>query len=299
MVGIIGDPVEHTRSPAMHNAGFAALGLNFVYVPLHVRTANLAAAVAGARALGVAGFNVTVPHKERVLPFLDGISRDARRLGAVNTVVRRGARLLGHNTDGDGFLAALAAAGIPVRGRAGLVIGAGGAARAVLGALLRAGCGPLTIVNRTSSRAHRLRDRLGRAAARVRVAPWRALADPHLLAGAELVINATSLGLHGEPIEGLACAATPRRCVFVDLIYGPRPTPFLLHARRARRRAFDGLGMLLHQGALAFSLWTGRRAPLAVMRRALAGARRARAGGLTRVGGAVIQSRPVLGRRRR
>jgi shikimate dehydrogenase len=298
-VGIFGDPVAHSLSPAMHNAAFAALGLDMTYVPFWVRPTDLAAAVRGARALGLAGFNVTVPHKERILPLLDTVSAEARILGAVNTVARRGHRLVGYNTDGGGFLDALVAARVPVRGRTALLIGAGGAARAVAHALLRAGCRALVIANRTHARARRLRHHLGARRGRVAVVPWAALGDAALLQTVNLLVNGTSLGLGGEAIRPLALGATPPGCVVVDIVYGSRVTPLVAAARRAGRRVIDGRGMLLHQGARAFTLWTGRRAPLGVMAAALGRALAGHAPALTRPRPAAIRASAGLGRRRR
>jgi shikimate dehydrogenase len=298
IVGIFGDPVEHSLSPAMHNAALAAAGLDWVYVPLRVRPADLGPAVAGVRAMGFTGLNVTVPHKETIIPFLDAVSAEARGLGAVNTVVRRGRRLVGHNTDSRGFEGSLRAARVRLDGRAVLMVGAGGAARAVAAALVRSRCGSLTIVNRTRIRAQRLARQLGARAARVTVAPWEALADEALVRRLDVIVNCTSVGLHGEPLETLAYEATADGCVFVDLVYRRDPTPFLARARRLRRRTVDGLGMLLHQGALAFTLWTGRRAPLAVMTSALRRAAGGRRGALTREHPGAIARRTAPRRRR-
>lgn len=267
VVGIFGDPVEHSRSPAMHNAAFAALGLDWVYVPFRVDGRDLAAAVAAVRALGMAGVNVTVPHKEAVLTHLDDLTPLARQAGAVNTVVNRGGRLCGENTDIAGFERAVKAAGVRVRGRHVVVVGAGGAARAVLVGLGRLGAGRVTIANRTPARARALAAEVdGRIAADP--VGIDVLLDPGYLAGAVLVVNATSAGLSGAPFPPLAYAGTPRECLFFDLVYGAG-TAFLRNARRAQRRAVDGTEMLLHQGAAAFTLWTRRRPPLEVMRAAL------------------------------
>jgi shikimate dehydrogenase len=299
VVGIIGDPVEHSLSPAMHNAAFRRLRLDAVYVPFHVRPEDLAEAMAGVRALGIAGLNVTVPHKEAVVPLLDDLSAEARALGAVNTIVRRGARLLGHNTDSRGFRAALDAARVGVAGRSCLVIGAGGGARAVAAALAGAGCGELTVVNRTPRRAARLRRLIRRRRGQIfRVAPWSVLADCGVLGRVDIVVNCTPVGLAGQGLDTLAYEATRRTCLFVDLVYGAKPTPFLTRARGLGRRTLDGLGMLLHQGALAFTLWTGRDAPLAVMATALRQALPGSRVSLTQLGASSKRS-PTAPRRRR
>lgn len=266
VVGIIGDPVAHSRSPAMHNAAFAALGLDWVYVPFPVAGANVTAAVAAVRALGLAGVNVTVPHKEAVIPHLDALTPLARRIGAVNTIVNRGGRLLGDNTDVHGFAATVRQQRLRLRGCHVLIIGAGGAARAVLFALADAGVGRVTIANRTAARASALAQRM-RGLRRDTVS-LAALADDGLLGDVAVVVNTTSLGLHATTFPPLAAAATRRGCVFIDLLYGG-DTPFLHRARAAGRRTCDGAEMLLHQGARAFTIWTGRRAPLSVMREVL------------------------------
>ncbi len=269
VVGIVGDPVAHSRSPAMHNAAFRALGLDFVYVPFRVRPAGLKAAIRGARALGITGLNVTVPHKEKVICLLDGLTAAARLAGAVNTVYRRGDRLLGDNTDVYGFLRALAEAGYRTRGSRAVVIGAGGAARAVVAALVRASAQHILVVNRSAARRMALARHFLRHGARIMTSSLAVLRSAQSLAGADLVVNATTLGLRGERFVPLAYAATPERCLFVDLIYG-RNTDFLQQARRAGRPTLDGTGMLLHQGAAAFRRWTGKEAPLSVMAQALA-----------------------------
>ncbi|MEO8604839.1 MAG: shikimate dehydrogenase [bacterium] len=266
VVGIIGDPVAHSRSPAMHNAAFAALGLDWVYVPFAVDAAAVGSAVAAVRALGLAGVNVTVPHKEAVLAHCDALTPLARRVGAVNTIVNRDGRLLGDNTDVYGFAQTLRETRQRLRGRHAVVIGAGGAARAVLVALADAGVARLTLANRTPARARALAKR--RRGMRVAVVPLAALAEATTLADAAVVVNTTSAALSGSDFPNLAYDATPRGCLFVDLLYG-HATPFLAGAARAGRRHVDGGAMLLHQGARAFTLWTGRRAPIAVMRAAL------------------------------
>jgi len=268
IVGIFGDPVAHSRSPSMHNAAFAHLGLDYVYLAFHVRPADLRAAVAAIRALHLAGVNITVPHKEAVLSLLDVVSARARRLGAVNTIVNRGGRLLGDNTDVTGFVRSLAAAGVRPRGSRAVVVGAGGAAKGVIGALAEAGAARIWLVNRSAERARDMTRRFRKLGARIDTLPISDLGDPRRLRDTDLVVNATSLGWKGERFPPLAYAATPRACVFYDLVYG-RETDFLRRARRAGRATLDGTEMLIQQGACAFRLWTGRPAPLAVMRAAL------------------------------
>jgi shikimate dehydrogenase len=222
-----------------------------------------------AKALRMGGLNLTVPLKEAVLPLLDEVTAEATRVGAANTLVFRdgGRRLVGDNTDGRGFLRALAGR-VRLRGAAVVLIGAGGSARAVGAALARAGAGRIRIANRTVARGEALAARLAGLGARTDIVGLDALGRGRGVEDAALIVNATSLGL-GDARLPLRHAATPRRCLFVDLMYGVRPTAFLVGARRAGRPTLDGGLMLLHQGALAFEIWTGRRAPRAAMARAL------------------------------
>lgn len=269
LFGVLGDPVEHSLSPAMHNAAFAACGLPHLYLRHRVTPAELPAALADARRLGMGGLNLTVPLKETVLPLLDAMTPAARRIGAANTLVLRGRRVVGDNTDGRGFVRSLRGA-VRVRGAVAVVIGAGGSARAVGSALLDAGAARVNILNRTSARADELAARLDRPDA-VAVFPLRMLETGAVLEDASLVVNTTSVGLTGAALP-TRFAAAPRACLFVDLLYGPTPTPWRRAAARAGRPTLDGAGMLLHQGALAFEAWTDRPAPLAAMTRALGAA---------------------------
>lgn len=253
----------------MHNAAFAALGLDFAYVALRVAPAELPRALTGVRALGLAGLNVTVPHKERIIPLLDGISERARRIGAVNTVYWETDELRGDNTDAEGFLRDLRRLGLLPKGKRAVLLGSGGSARAVAWALCEAGLAHLTIANRTRRRAAALAGSIRKAGGSATALPLSAAFDPDTLRSADLVVNATSLGLDGRAFPALPLGATPRGCLCYDLIYAAQPTSFVRLARRAGRPAADGRGMLLEQAGLAFHRWTGRRAPLDVMARAL------------------------------
>ncbi len=271
VIGIFGHPIAHSRSPAMHNAAFRALGLPYVYLPFSVPPAALGKATAGIRALNLVGVNVTVPHKEKILRYLDELSPAASLYRAVNTVINRHGTLYGENTDGQGFLRSLAERKRSVRDREVVLIGAGGAARAVLVALIQAGSAQITIVNRTPAHAKKLiRAYHELGPTQLVSAPLNALQDPTRLKRAALVVNSIPLGLHDDTFPALDYGATPRRCLFYDLVYGPQPTPFLQCALHAQRTTLDGRRMLLHQGALAFELWTGYPAPLRVMSSALA-----------------------------
>jgi shikimate dehydrogenase len=269
-VGIFGDPISHTRSPAMHNAAFRARGLPYVYVPFLVRSPDLAKAVQSIRTLHLVGVNVTVPHKERVAKYLDVLSAEAELCGAVNTIVNRDGTLFGDNTDGRGFLVSLQERNFSPRRREIVLIGAGGATRAVLVSLIRTGSARITIINRTLAKAQALaRQYRSLCKTHLEPLPFDALRDPALFKETTLVVNCTSIGLHEEEFPSLPHHATPRNCLFYDLLYRPGLTSFLQQARRAHRTTLDGRRMLLHQGALAFSLWTQTPAPTEVMARAL------------------------------
>jgi shikimate dehydrogenase len=260
LAAVVGFPVRHSLSPAMHNAAFAELGLDWVYVACEVAPDAAAAAFAGVRALGFGGLSVTIPHKAAALAAVDEVSDTAHAIGAVNTVVRlTGGRLRGENTDGAGFLASLADEGFDPAGRRCSVVGAGGAARAVVHALAGAGAAEVVVVNRTATRAEEVAA-LARGAGRVGVA-----AD---VAGVDLVVNATPLGLSGSDALPFDPDLVGSGQLVVDLIPNPAMTPLMRAARERGARVAGGLGMLVHQGALAFALWTGRPAPLGVMRAA-------------------------------
>ncbi len=272
--GLFGDPVEHSFSPAMQNAAFSSLGLDYVYVPFLVAPADLGQALAAVRALNLAGVNVTVPHKEKVLPFLDELAPEAEIAGAVNTIVHQGGRLSGHNTDGAGFLRALAVdVGFAPEGKNVLVLGAGGAARAVSAALARAGAREIRIAGRTAQKAAALAREINECGhGRARAIRWGEKDLLEVLPDVQLVVQATPVGMHPRPED---CPPFPFQGLrsghlVCDLIYHPPLTKFLARAKAAGARILNGLGMLLYQGVLAFELWTGVSAPVEVMRRALA-----------------------------
>lgn len=269
VVGIFGDPIDHSLSPRMHNAAYRELGLDYIYVPFRPRLPSIGAAVEAVRALGLVGVNVTVPFKGEVIRHLDRVSDTAKAAGAVNTIVSRDGKLFGDNTDVPGFSAALAAAGARVRGKKVLVIGAGGGARGVVHALLTGGAAEVVVANRTRSRAAALVKVFATDKARLRIETLDILADACFLASRQLVVNSTSVGLHGPEFLDYSARSTPEACVHFDLAYREGLTPFLKIARAAQRPLVDGRMMLLHQGAVAFRLFTGRRAPIDVMARAI------------------------------
>lgn len=296
VVGVIGDPVEHSLSPIMQNAALRAAGLDWVYLPFHVRAESLPSAIGALRALNLVGFNVTIPHKERVLRLVDEVDPFAAWLGAVNTISRvDGNRLKGWNTDGAGFLAALVEeVGFRPQGAKVVILGAGGAARAIAGQLYLNGVTSLTIVNRTYSRAVRLVEWLQQAPEAPAVpsastAPilTRAEGGPKVelstvawddaaalaraVAEADLLVQATAYGMYPreESEPPVPAPLLHPGLVVCDIVYRPLETALLREAKARGARPVTGLGMLVHQGAASFSIWTGLPAPVSIMRRAL------------------------------
>ena len=258
-VGVIGWPISGSLSPVIHNAAFEALGLDWIYVPLPVPPGELPAALAGMAALGLSGANVTMPHKTEAARVIGDLSEDAAKLDAVNTIVVDAAGPCGHNTDAPGFDRFLRVdAGFDPAGRTALVYGAGGAARACVLALARGRLAALTVAVREPAKASALRATLEEFRTNVDVVPLELARAVE----ADLVVNATPLGADARelPLPQLR----PGMLV-VDLLYRPTVTPLLSQAKAAGASAFGGLGLLLHQAALSFELWTGRTAPLPVM----------------------------------
>jgi shikimate dehydrogenase len=258
LLALIGYPVSHSLSPRMHNAAFEADGLDYVYVCLDVDPDDLPAAVKGAAALKLRGFNITMPHKRAMIPLLDELDEGARISGAVNTVVIEGSRLRGYNTDGGGMVMACREAGIELSGRRVLLLGAGGAAAAIALAFGTAGIGELRIANRSPEHATELRDKLRAAGMkRVEIHPLDALDEA--AREAEVIVNATSLGMKdGDPLPIPAEYLDGRRAV-CDAVYRPgRETNLIREARERGARVVTGERMLLYQGVLAQQLWTGR-----------------------------------------
>ncbi len=269
LLALIGQPVSHSLSPAMHNAAFAADGLDFVYVCLDVDPDDLPAAVKGALALKLRGFNVTMPHKRAMIPLVDELDDGARISGAVNTVVIEGSDLRGYNTDGGGMVMACREASIELSGRRVLLLGAGGAAAAIAVAFGAAGIRELHIANRSAEHAAGLRDKLrGRGVEKIEVHHLGAsgVAVPEV----DVVVNATSLGMReGDPLPIPAGYVDEGRAV-CDAVYRPgTQTPLVRLARERGARVVAGDRMLLYQGVLAQKLWTGREPNVEVMDRAI------------------------------
>jgi len=255
LAGVMGWPVAHTRSPAIHNHWIARHGLKGAYVQLPVHPDRLEAALRGLPALGFAGCNVTVPHKVSAMHFMDELHPTAQRVAAINTiVVQLDGSLLGMNNDGAGYIQSLRDADPTWRGDAGpaLVLGAGGAARAIVVALLDEGVPELRITNRTLERAQALAEAFGD---RVKVVPWAERNEA--MAGISLLVNTTTQGMHGQPPLDVALDALPAAAMVSDAIYIPMETPLLAQARLRGHQTVNGLGMLLNQARPAFKAWFG------------------------------------------
>ncbi|HEX5614057.1 MAG TPA: shikimate dehydrogenase [Acidimicrobiia bacterium] len=259
VAAVIGDPIRHSVSPALHNAAFRATGLDWVFVAFEVASGGASAALDAMRSLALGGLSVTMPHKHDVAQACDELTDDAARLASVNCVVRRAdGSLLGDSTDGEGFVRALRDAGHDPAGESVLLLGAGGAARAVAVALGRAGCR----VHVAARRAAAARDAAALVAGGVTV-EWDERHDA--VAAATLVVNATPIGMGGEGESPLRPDVLGPRHVVADLVYHPLLTPLLRSATERGSAGVDGLGMLVHQAALAFERWTATPAPVAVM----------------------------------
>lgn len=268
--GVIGDPIEHTMSPVMHNAAFRELGLDYVYVAFRVKSDELAGAIEGMRALNIRGLNVTIPHKVSIIPLLDSLDPLAEKIGAVNTVVSKDRALKGYNTDSSGFLQALLDKGVTPEGKNVVILGAGGAARAI-SFILAEKKANLVILNRLEEMDWA--EELARKISSVFGKEVKALElkEPNLrtaLGKAELLVNATSVGMspniNSTPVP--ARLLRPGLVVF-DIVYNPIRTKLATEAAQAGCETVIGLDMLVWQGALAFEIWTGQKAPVGLMKK--------------------------------
>jgi shikimate dehydrogenase len=265
--GVIGHPLEHSWSPAMHNAAFEAAGINAVYLPFRIEPQRLPSLLDSVRTLNIKGFNVTIPYKERIIPYLDEISRDARACRSVNVVKIDRGRALGFTTDGPGFLSALDDEEIKPRGTA-IVLGAGGAARSIGFSLAGTGC-ELVFVNRSMERAETLSADISRCGgATARALAWTDPGLEEFLKRADLVVNTTPVGMYPEvgvspPLDLRWVNPAATVC---DIVYNPLNTLFLREAGKLGFKTVNGLGMLLNQGALSWPIWLEREAPKRVMR---------------------------------
>jgi shikimate dehydrogenase len=274
ILGIFGDPVGHSLSPVMQNAALQQTGIDAVYVPFHVKAADLGEAVAAIRSLGIWGVNVTVPHKEAVCRYLDEVDASARLIGAVNTIVNRQGTLVGHNTDASGFLRALAEdLDFSAAGKRVLLLGAGGACRAAVVALCQAGVSRIAIANRTRSRAESLVREFADIFMQTRFEHFGLEPDQLKFAAdnVDLLVNTSAVGLKGESFAGLPWEELIPGTAVYDMVYSLQGTPLIREAGRRGLRASGGVGMLVCQGEEAFFLWTGKKPPAGLMKKALQG----------------------------
>ncbi|ARV61017.1 shikimate dehydrogenase [Nostocales cyanobacterium HT-58-2] len=275
LLGVIGYPVEHSLSPLMHNAAIAHLGLNYVYVPFPIEPQNLDTAIQGFASVGVVGFSVTIPHKQTILPLLSEISPIAKAIGAVNTVSRKDNQWIGTNTDVEGFLAPLQTTyNQDWSQTVAVILGNGGAARAVVAGCAELGCAKILVIGRNPQKLEEFRNSWGNShlAKNLHVHTWDAL--PKLIPQANLLVNTTPIGMYPKveesPLSAEEMANLPPQAIAYDLIYTPNPTKFLQQAQQVGVIAIDGLEMLVQQGVAALKIWLQRdTVPVDVMRQAL------------------------------
>ena len=268
LVGLLGNPLGHSFSPAMHNKAFETLGLNYFYLPIEVTAEDLPTVAAGIARMNFAGYNITIPHKIRIMDCLDAIDPLARAIGAVNTVIVENGRTTGYNTDGEGFVQSLETeTGIAVGGKCYLIIGAGGAARAIAMTLASRGAQKIFLCNRTEQKAH---DLVAEINTKVNPCSEVVAREPARIGAAvrqaDVLINTTSVGMHPDedrmPIDG---DLIPNGLIVSDIVYNPARTKLLQVAESKNCRVVPGLGMLVYQGAEAFRKWTGAEPPVDVM----------------------------------
>jgi shikimate dehydrogenase len=273
LLGVIGYPIEHSLSPVMHNAAIAELGLDYAYLPFAIKPEDLPTAIAGFEAIGLQGFNVTIPHKQAIMPLLSEISPVAQAVGAVNTVCRTEYGWQGTNTDVAGFLAPLKALERDWQQTIAVILGNGGAARAVVAACSELGCAAVQVVGRDRQKLQEFQQswQTSPVTVKLQTTLWQDL--PQLLPTAGLVVNTTPIGMHPHdsqsPIPLEMFPGLQPGAIAYDLIYNPRPTLFLQQAAHHGAIPLDGLEMLIQQGAAALELWLGRSVPVEVMRRSL------------------------------
>ena len=271
LYGVIGDPISHSLSAVMQNRAFQATDLDAVYLPFHVPATELTAFVEAARRWPCAGFNITIPHKQAIRPLLDEIGADAEAIGAVNTVLNQEDRLIGRNTDAIGYIRSLKEdTGLDPAGLTVCILGAGGAAHAVVHGLLENDVGCIQLINRTEANAKQLQTHFAkRSQGRIRVHPWDQAKMREVFQESRLLINTTAIGLEGSRFEDLPLESLPDGSCVSDLVYRPRQTALLREAAARGLHTHEGLGMLLYQGAASFGLWTGCEPDIQVMRTAL------------------------------
>ncbi len=267
LLGVIGDPIEHSLSPVMHNAAIKALGVDYVYIPLGIKTEDLERAIATLGGLNLEGFNVTIPHKQRIMQFLDEVSPLAKRVGATNTVWRNQQGWSGTNTDVAGFLAPLKELERNWSEIKPLVLGYGGAARAVVEGLSGLGCQGIRVVGRNLEKLALFQKEWSQ----VEVYQWSDL--PELISASELLVNTTPIGMYPQvqesPLDDDLVKSIQPGAIVYDLIYTPRPSKLLIQSQKQGAETIDGLEMLINQGAIALEIWLQQPVPVEVMRQAL------------------------------
>lgn len=272
LYGFIADPAKHSLSPLIHNTSFQALSLNSVYLAFEVDQAHLADAVNAIRTLPILGANVSMPHKQAIIPLLDSVTETSQQLEAVNTVINRDGRLIGDSTDGEGFLGALADADVAVKNQSIVVLGAGGAGRAIIAACARNG-GHVTVFKRRNATYESVSNRLASWSGDITVRPYDDVGQMQAaVAAADIVVNTTNVGMAGEgdlPVPPEVLGQLHPGQVVADAIYFPLETALLRQARRQGCQVLNGLGMLVHQAADSFQQWTGATMPIETVKKAV------------------------------
>ena len=269
-LGLIGYPVEHSLSPVIQNPAIEAAGLDYAYIAMPVEKTRLGEAVGGLKSLGFKGFNITIPHKIGIMEFLDEVDENAKMIGAVNTVVIKDGKLYGHNTDATGFVTALEKKGFVIKGKKATLLGAGGAARAVIWGLIKSGIQSIDIGVRNVAKVEPLAEAF-RQYVPITVSDWETPAFQKGLAAADLLVNTTPLGMlpHTDAMPLVDWDYIRKDTFVYDIIYVPQRTKFLQQAQDRGNPTLNGEGMLVEQGAAAFKLWTGHEADIGLMTEAL------------------------------
>jgi shikimate dehydrogenase len=275
IIGIIGYPIGHTLSPLMHNTAIKELGLDFLYLPFEVKKENIALAMGGLKGLGISGINVTIPHKESVIPYLDALDDNAKFIGAVNTIKLEDGRLKGYNTDGLGFLKSLKAdAQEDAKGKNIIILGAGGASRAIAVQMALEKANSIIIANRTAERGKQLVEyissKLKAQSSKLLMAV--SLKDSSLIENfreADIIINTTSVGMKDRDTQLFPYNYISDKHLVCDIVYKPIETRLLKEASARGARILNGIGMLIYQGSLSFKIWTGHEMPVDAVRKVL------------------------------
>jgi len=272
LTGLFGYPVEHSFSPAMHNSAFKEVNLNYLYLPFAIKPENVEEAVKGIKAFNLRGVNVTIPHKQAVIPYLDELSEEAELIGAVNTIENKDGKLIGYNTDGRGFIRSLKEEGdFEAKGKKALIIGAGGASRAVAFQLALEGIDKIYISDLSQGLAKVLADDVNSKVDKAKAIVVDSKETDEIVAKVDLLVDATPVGMYPKvdvkPV--VSTEVLHKDLVVYDLVYNPLETVLLKAAKEAGAKAVSGLGMLLYQGAIAFEIWTDVDAPIKIMRNAL------------------------------